>query len=270
MTLISIGNFIYSVIYLVFGVIGIYLIEQRNIGLLFGFLLAHIVLAAVNLWMWRGIGGRYEFAGIPGHSIQLFKGSIVFMGFAVFSGLFLRLDILMISWFQGEESVGLYGAAFKIIECGIWIIASFIGAVFPVLSEEYSRGRKQFTELYRTSFRVLLIVFIPITLIVFLWAQSISNFVFGARYAAAGGVLKLFAFYLIPCACIQLCSRVLFSAGQESMPVIFFGLGCVLNILLNFIFIPVMGVTGAVIASVTAAAIQCIAILIYCEMRIRL
>jgi O-antigen/teichoic acid export membrane protein len=106
------------------------------------------------LWAWH-IRPRWSALG------QMWRGvlgeSIPFAITGLAAILYTRLDLLMLSLWQGDVAAGLYGAAYRLWEALGMIPSSFLDAFFPELSKAGGspESRARLIALYRRGQRIL-------------------------------------------------------------------------------------------------------------------
>ncbi len=106
--------------------------------------------------------------------------------------LYLRTDILFLSWWQTEEAVGLYGAAYKVIDILTSLPFLFIGLLLPLLTRAWSnRDSQKFNFLVNNALLILLILVVPLIIGGQILATPIIKFIAGASFSAAGSILAL-------------------------------------------------------------------------------
>ena len=77
---------------------------------------------------------------------------------AVFSAIGFGIDIVMLSMIKGDIVVGWYSAAYRIMEFLLFIPATFMGSLYPVLSRLYVSSQDSLKSAYQNSFKYLSIV----------------------------------------------------------------------------------------------------------------
>ncbi|HOH85240.1 MAG TPA: flippase [bacterium] len=106
--------------------------------------------------------------------------------------LYLRADILFLNWFKGEAAVGLYGAAYKVIDVLTSLPFLIIGLLLPLLARSWAAGqRARFDFLVSGAINVLIVVVCPLIIGGQLLARPIISLVAGSDFTAAGPILAL-------------------------------------------------------------------------------
>jgi O-antigen/teichoic acid export membrane protein len=175
------------------------------ITIVFIFLKVSIILIAVGFVVSRIIGFTsglvYSKKVIPGIRYQPLlegfsnlKGDMLVFGFHLFfSYLFFQLDTILLTLWKGEYYVGIYQSAFKLIMLPLVIPEILINVLLPVLSRMFKENPIKWE---RTGFymnKILLMIVIPISIILFIYAKEILNLIYGVKYVEAVPVLQIFA-----------------------------------------------------------------------------
>jgi len=182
----------------------------------------------------------------------------------VFGFIYYKIDSLMLSILKGMTDVGIYGAAYKLLEVLQTVPAMFLGAAFPLITRYATSGDERVRSAFQKQFDFLMLLAVPIVAGTFLLASPIISFIAGSRGAEfldastitfAGHAitsvtcLKILIFSVGVAFLSNLYSYMIVSLGrQRSMvaPVIGFAL---LNVVLNLILIPRWSYLGAAAAT---------------------
>jgi O-antigen/teichoic acid export membrane protein len=164
---------------------------------------------------------------------------------AAASFILVRVDQVMIRNYLGEVSVGLYAAAIKLVE--IWyfipgiICASLLPAIINAkkISEEKYLGR--LNKLYILLGGIAVAIAIPLTIL----APRIINFLFGSAYIGAVDILRIYVWSGIGVFLNVGLYQYFLSENRLKLIFYFYIFLMILNIVLNLILIPKLGLTGA-------------------------
>lgn len=109
--------------------------------------------------------------------------------------IYLRADTLILSLFRGPEIVGLYGAAYKIIDVLTTLPFMFAGLILPILTSAWvSNDKTYFKKVLQKSFDVMAIVAIPLMIGAQFLGKPIMYFVAGSDFVLAGDILRILIF----------------------------------------------------------------------------
>lgn len=166
--------------------------------------------------------------------------------------IYMRIDQVMIGNMVGNAEVGIYSAAVRIAEAWYFIPMTIVGSVFPsiveakAISEELFYGRLQ--KLYNLMALMAYLVALPITLM----SGWLVTILFGAAYARAGPMLSVLVWAGLFTNLGVARSSFLTTMNWTRIHFMTVSLGCIVNIVLNYLLIPLYGGMGAVAASCVA------------------
>jgi len=169
--------------------------------------------------------------------------------------IYTRIGQIILSWMKGDVALGYYVAPVRLIEALGIIPAAFMISIFPILSEYYNTSPVSYKRTYQISFKYILMLIIPIAVGATLLAKSIIHLFFRAQFSQSIPVLQIliwseiFVFFGI------INQQILISANKQIFDLVFTSIAAIINIILNFIFIPRIGIVGAAIATVISYSI---------------
>ncbi len=96
---------------------------------------------------------------------------------------------------KSQSQVGIYGAAYKVIDILTTIPFLFAGVVLPILTADWSaHAEERFKKILQKSFDLMVILAVPLVVGTQLLAGPVMVLVAGSDFAAAGTVLKILIF----------------------------------------------------------------------------
>ncbi len=106
--------------------------------------------------------------------------------------IYFRADTLLLQAFASQYDVGLYGAAYKILEILITFPIMFVGLLLPALTTAYTgNDRPRFIAIFQRGFELLLIAAVPIVTVGWIFAKEILVAIGSDGYAPAAPALRL-------------------------------------------------------------------------------
>lgn len=112
--------------------------------------------------------------------------------------LYLKTDTLLLSVIKRPSEVGimaevgLYGAAYKVIDVLITLPFMFAGIILPILTKAWTSGNQEgFKNVLQRSFDVMVILAIPMLVGTQFLAKDIMVLVAGEEFALSGPILKI-------------------------------------------------------------------------------
>jgi O-antigen/teichoic acid export membrane protein len=181
--------------------------------------------------------------GFLAQSIPLGIASVV--GFAYF-----KADTILLSFLQTSAAVGIYNVAYKVIENLIFFPAMVAGLVLPLLSRFVFTERDRFDLIANKTFKVFLVLVVPLVIGVFFLAPQIVNIIGGAGFPESAAVLRILIFALAFIFFGQFFNTILVVSNLQSKLMQALIAAAVINISLNFFLIPRYSYIGASFTSV--------------------
>lgn len=243
----SISHFLISVVFFILLLIGYFaLIDVDRIDILLLFNLIGLACSVLYLAFRNRWGNWYKELNIK--TIKLFYsyGFRVFLS-SLFIMLLIRADIVLIKHFLDFSEVGIYSLAAHIVDF-IQIASNLVGGLLFVKLSDIEDDISKWLLLKKT----LLIFFFFITLANLgfgLIGKPVMQIMFGADFVPVYYVY----FWLMPAAYGlsfgSLFNNYLNSKGFPIISIILPAIALVLNITLNMLLIPTMGINGAALAT---------------------
>lgn len=197
----------------------------------------------------------------------LSQGWLVFLG-SVFAILNLKIDQVMLKWYQGAEQVGIYAVAAQLSEAWYFIPTAIVASFYPKLIQL----RKENILIYQLRLQqllsILFLIAFTVAVVVSLGSEKIIDIFFGEQYSSSADILTIHIW-----AAIFIFMRALFSRWILIENVLIFslftqGFGAIINISLNYFWINQYGAIGAAYATfISYACSSFIALLFYKKTR---
>lgn len=182
--------------------------------------------------------------------LELVRQAAPYGVMALLSIVYFRMDVIMLASMGGPEAAGHYNAALRLFDTGLILPTALCGALFPVMSRQLAHGDLSgLGYSFDQAARLLLIAAIPAGLGGLFYSGPIIELLFGAEYQGAVTVMQVLAGTWTLFFVNALLGNVL--AASELMPkfVPWAAANTGLNLVLNFIMIPVWGALGAALAT---------------------
>lgn len=173
------------------------------------------------------------------------------------------VDIIMLGMFTTQEVVGLYFIILKISAISSIVLISMNTIVAPKIAECFSQ--KDTVNLKRISlYSVKMIFYItfPLNIIIFLFPEIILN-CFGEQFVEASYALSILMLAQLVNSLAGANGSFLYMTGKQVVDQNINLILIVLNILLNYLLIPIYGLLGAVFATSSVMILKNIFLFIY-------
>lgn len=233
--------------------LGVFLGIYYNVGL-FGILAATVVsqccALAINLFNAnRAVRIRLHFH-IP-YLKQIFTEALP-IGIGIFwNTIYLRGDALMLSLIQSQTDVGLYGAAYRILDIVTQAPIMLMGLMIPLLASAFHEHRKEdFDRLLKRSSEFMVIIAIPLIVGCVILSKKIMIILGGEDFAPAGPIAAILTLALLGGFAGALFGHVNVAIGRQRNALWIYALVAITSLIGYFIFIPIYSTTGAALVTV--------------------
>lgn len=109
-----------------------------------------------------------------------------------FNLIYLKADTLILSLVRTQSEVGLYGAAYRMIDVLSNLPMMFMGIMLPLLTFAWSTGDKeQFKHYFRRAFDIVSIMILPMTAGGIFLARPLMTFLAGREFTDSGIYLQI-------------------------------------------------------------------------------
>lgn len=171
----------------------------------------------------------------------------------IFSGIvtmiYMRIDQVMIGQMTGVKEVGFYSAAVRLAEAWYFIPMAVAASVFPGIVAAKAISDELFYQRLQYLYNVMAFLAYAVALPVTFFADDVIVLLFGSEYKSAGPMLTGLIW---TCLFVNLgVARSSFLTAMNWTRIHFLTVlaGCIINIILNYLLIPIYGGMGAVVAS---------------------
>ena len=166
--------------------------------------------------------------------------------------IYFKIDTIILSVLKTSAEVGIYNAAYKVIENISFFPAMIIGLVFPIFSRYIFSDKKQFSHIADETTKVFLILIVPIVIGTLFLSEGIIGLIGGEAFSESANTLRILIFSLAFIFFGNLFNSILIAANHQRK-LLWALLACaIFNVVANIIFIPMFSYTGsAVISSFT-------------------
>jgi len=230
-------------------VLKLYAIHTKS-GLMFFVVisLVEIILGAVGLVFNYGLSRVLTWRFNKGYARRLFVECWPLLLSGIIILLYMRLDQVMIGNLLNNREVGLYSVSVKFSELWYFIPTVFANSFFPKLIK-LKVDLREYEKLCSKLLKILFVISFFISIVLSLCAGKLIGTLYGSSYIAAAFALKIsiwtsiFVFWGVGSANMLLIENLNKHNLYKSIQ------GLILNVILNLLLIPKMGINGAAIAT---------------------
>ena len=164
--------------------------------------------------------------------------------------IYAKIDRIMIKEMLEEYSVGIYSAAYVLYEAPLLISLMVAKSVYPLLVQYYRENKKKLLNFYTILSSYMTLLSYLIVLFFYVFHDGLIQITFGNSFKDSSNILMLLSIGLIPMFNAFLRSSYLTITGNQKIILYTTMLSAILNIILNYFFINIFEVVGAVYATV--------------------
>ena len=196
-------------------------------------------------------------------ALSLLKDSWPLILVGIASIINMRIDQVMLGNILTFEVVGNYAAAVRISE--IWlVIPTLIGmSIFPAIIRAHKFSLKLYRERIFSTVKYMSLFAIPFAIIVTLLSDHIIWLLYGEQFKDAGFYLSLYIWTGLPYVVLFALNQIIVIEKLTKWSLYITIVVVILNISLNYIFIPIYGGVGAITVTLIVSYVaQLISIII--------
>ena len=183
--------------------------------------------------------------------VFILKTAFPFALGAIFVKVFSYIDTIFISKFLDVSSLGFYAIAYKFTYAFQFLPMSFVAALYPGMSALVDKDPNALETVLHRSMWYVALISAPIVFGLYAIASEVVQLA-GPEYVSAVVVLQVLIFVLIPIFLDFPIGSLLNASNRQSIKTTIMGITMVINVLLNAILIPRIGILGAAYASLVS------------------
>jgi O-antigen/teichoic acid export membrane protein len=170
--------------------------------------------------------------------------------------IYMRIDQVMIKNMMDEEAVGYYAAAVRLCEAWYFIPVTLCNAIFPAIVNAKNVGLDFYNNRMQKLYDLLTWLAIGIAIPVTIFSSLIIQILFGNEFASAAPVLTIYIWAGVAVFLGVASSQYLINENFTKLSFFRTSVGMVLNVILNFILIPLYGILGSAIATLISYTVS--------------
>lgn len=183
---------------------------------------------------------------VAAYSIPLF-----FAGMAW--NIFNWIDSFTIGYFQTAVEVGIYNSAVPIAMLLAISPQLFMHLFFPLVTKSYFKGEKELVkQLSQQLGKWIFIINFPLFILLFLFPGAFLDVLFGTEYLAGINALRLLSIGAFFLSFFEIPYRLVSMKGKSKTLLLDIVAMAIVNFILNLFLVPLYGITGAAISTMTS------------------
>jgi O-antigen/teichoic acid export membrane protein len=187
--------------------------------------------------------------------LEYLRGGTPYFLVVLLTTLYTRLGIILLTALGGQAATGVYAAAERLVVAAAMLHVMFSMALLPILTQLWGSDRNRFQELAQRAGRGILLVTLPATTMLALFAKDIVDVLYADEFDHAALVLAAISWVLVIRGVSQLLSTT--ATATEHQPILVRSrlLGIVILTAASFVLIPTYGALGLVAATLAGEAL---------------
>ncbi len=208
----------------------------------------YIVLAVVLIAVYKKKSGP-KFSFSLKKCSQLLKSSYHFIITSIMVSIYASTDRIMLKQMLDESSVGYYSTAVTISNMWLFVLAAITDSMYPSIMQSFHESKEKFERENKKLYAIIFYLSIFVSLLFSILAPIAVQLLYGEAYMPAVNPLRIVTWYTaFSYLGVARNAWIVCYEKQKYLKYIYIG-SAFINILLNFILIPLMQVSGAAIAS---------------------
>ncbi len=220
------------------------------IGLFCIFFIANaLTLAIMGFFCMKMIGFKYPSLEIDALREYIIKTIPLWLT-QLFAVLYLKIATLFLYRINGDEAVGIYNAAYVIVDGFIVLSGAIATAFFPLFSRLHRSSENDFKAVYEKSLSLVVFLFLPAAVLIALLSNRIALLLYGPGFESTALVMRFLSCTAFLVVFGSLNTYVMVTLDKQKVLPFICGFGVLLNVALNLSLIPRLNYIGAAISSI--------------------
>jgi O-antigen/teichoic acid export membrane protein len=195
---------------------------------------------------------------------QNIQGLLSFSGWAFITGLTGALlgyaDTILVGYFLSNSEIGMYKTSFQLATIALFVMVALRTALYPKIAAWMKAGETGSVETALSrAITYSLALAVPAAFGAWVLGSSLLYYLYGAPFVAAGPALSLLFMVELVTVFLSLETMCLAALNMPKSVFLVTAIGAASTILLDFLLIPLYGITGAALALLLGTGIFALA-----------
>lgn len=214
----------------------------------------YMIISIVLLFIYKKLGGMKVCFSLD-RAKRMFNRSKYYIASGLMVTIFTQTDKIMLNMMIGNDATGYYSAALICATMANFVFTAIIDSFRPVILENKIRDENRYKLSIRRLYNIVVYLsLIQCVVIVFL-SGIIINITYGEEFIDAVPVLRILVWQTAFSYLGIVRDIWLLAEGKQKYLWSINLCGAVLNVILNLVFIPIIGIEGAAFASLLTQAL---------------
>lgn len=239
------------VAYVVVSIYKIYLLitEKSIYWFAVSYALDYLIISVVLFVIYKRLGNqKMSFSWSLGK--QLFAKSKYYIVSSMMVTIFSQTDKIMIKMMIGNVENGLYSSAVACTGMTAFVFSAIIDSLRPVIFESKKKSQEAFEKNMSLLYSIVIYMGLAQSVVMTIFAKPIVSILYGKEYLLSIPLLQIITWYSAFSHMGSVRNIWMLAEKKQKYLWIINLSGAMLNVIGNFILIPIIGAAGAAIASV--------------------
>jgi O-antigen/teichoic acid export membrane protein len=161
------------------------------------------------------------------------------LGIAALIGfVYFKIDTILLSVMKTSSEVGIYNAAYKVIENITFFPTMMAGLIFPIMSQSIFGDFARFKDISDKTYKIFWIFVVALIVGTMFLSGGIVHLIGGAGFEKSGVVLRILIFALAAIFFSNFSNSILIAGNKQKKLMRIMFLAAVFNVVANLLFIP--------------------------------
>lgn len=167
----------------------------------------------------------------------------------LFGTVLFKVDVAILAWFETPDVVGNYGAAYRLFEAAFFLSWAVGTAVYPVFSRLTRTSDPPVRRVFDSGLKLVLALMLPLAVGGVVLGRPLVELVYGADYDQADEALMILSPAIAFHGVAHVAALLLVAQHRQLVLAAVTGVVAALNVVANFVLIPVLSLEGAALAA---------------------
>lgn len=227
---------------------GLWLVMSRGYGFLPVMGIVTLGSVVYTLVLWFHLAGSEHKAGFAFEKKiwrQIATKSWPIAISIIFNVVYLKGDTVLLTLFVDQHQVGLYGAAYRVIDILAQTAMMLMGVMLPLLAAHWSKSKMEFKHRYQQSFDAMMMLAVPMLVGLILLAKPIIVLVAGEAFAPSALILQILAIAVFGVYLGAVFGHTAVAINKQKQTMWIYISNAIITLIGYLIFIPKYGLLGA-------------------------
>jgi O-antigen/teichoic acid export membrane protein len=164
----------------------------------------------------------------------------------IFNVVYLKGDLLLLTIMREQTEVGIYGAAYRVIDILSQVAMMIMGLMLPLLAYSWSRNKQtDFSHRLQLSFDTMMLLSVPMVVGTAMLATPIMRIIGGDEFVASGRPLQILSLAVLGVFIGTIFGHTAVAINKQKQTLWIYISNAVITFTGYLIFIPIYGMYGA-------------------------